>query len=123
MTTTMHPADEKAALVKDIRARLPYVAVGHPDLAESIAIAMDAVETETQQPKVLATEMAETASYLWGLVLMGHGPDHTEPVSRCGRSFCSPVRYAAVRLADALVEAGHPDPMIENFKPQHRPAR
>lgn len=121
--TAQHPADEKAALIKDIRVRLPFLAIGHPDLAESIAVAMDAVETEQQRPKILATEMAEMASYLWGLVLMHHGPDHRGSAGRCDLSFCSTIRYAVVRLSDALIEAGHPDPMVEDFKPEHRPAR
>lgn len=38
--------DERSALIADIRARLPIVAVGYPDLAADIGKAMDVVEAK-----------------------------------------------------------------------------
>lgn len=54
---------EKAGLVRDIRARLPFVAVGHPDLAAAIAHAMDVVE-ET-----------DAADEDWLAYALTHGPE------------------------------------------------
>lgn len=41
---TKEPTSEKADLIRDIRSRLPFVAIGHPDIAAEIAKAMDALE-------------------------------------------------------------------------------
>jgi hypothetical protein len=122
MSTVFDPAYEKAELVRDIRSRLPYVAVGHPDLARQIGRAMDLVEAEAPTlPVEMPVEIADTAAYLWGLVLAHHSADHGAPPKRCGHWFCSTIRYAVIKERDALVRAGYPDPMVENFKPQHRP--
>jgi hypothetical protein len=114
--------NEKATLIHDIRSRLPFVAVGHPDLAEEIGRAMDVVEAERPARPVIAAEMSDVTAYLWGLVLSFHGgPGHPGRAAKCRHWFCDPIRHAVVRQRDALVEAGYPDPMVENFKPEHRP--
>lgn len=41
------PPTEKQHLIADIRRMLPYVAVGHPELAEEIEGAMKQVEAES----------------------------------------------------------------------------
>lgn len=41
------PEDEKARLIKDIRQRLPIVAIGHPELVTQIEEALTAVENES----------------------------------------------------------------------------
>ena len=41
------PEDEKTRLIKDIRKRLPIVAIGHPELVAQIEEALTAVENES----------------------------------------------------------------------------
>jgi chorismate synthase len=52
VSNSPHPSttsDEKAAVIADIRRRLPFVAIGHPDLAAAIAYAIDRLETGPQE--------------------------------------------------------------------------
>lgn len=59
-----HPADEKARLIRDIRARLPLVAIERPELAAAIGQAMDTVDAAPERERLarqraLADRLAE----------------------------------------------------------------
>jgi hypothetical protein len=52
-------SDEKTDLIADIRRRLPFVAMGHPALADEIGRAMDMVEAGESFEARLANAMLE----------------------------------------------------------------
>lgn len=56
----LHPADEKAKLIGDIRRMLPLVAIDHPGLATEVGRAMDMVEGYRSLPiKFLAEDQTK----------------------------------------------------------------
>lgn len=86
----MRQADEKTRLIQDIRRHLPFVAMGHPALAEEIGRAMNMVEGRTSRPPLFAADQTrlavgvevEAPAYLDGtpryglIVQMGDEDDH-----------------------------------------------